>query len=157
MGDKKRMTRYEQVQTELRQNPKNWLVTGVAGSIGSLCSKPCLRSTSAWSARTTLPPATSATRTKCIPWSLPSNRPTSSSCKATSATWTTAAQPWCSVIARREATRQSITSSPTYRDFREGDVRHSQTDINKAQSLLGYFPTHPIKQGIERTMPWYTR
>jgi UDP-N-acetylglucosamine 4-epimerase len=29
------MTRYEQVQTELRQNPKNWLVTGVAGFIGS--------------------------------------------------------------------------------------------------------------------------
>jgi UDP-N-acetylglucosamine/UDP-N-acetylgalactosamine 4-epimerase len=29
------MTRYEQLQTELRQNPKNWLVTGVAGFIGS--------------------------------------------------------------------------------------------------------------------------
>lgn len=29
------MTRYEQVQTELRQNPKTWLVTGVAGFIGS--------------------------------------------------------------------------------------------------------------------------
>jgi UDP-N-acetylglucosamine 4-epimerase len=29
------MTRYEQVQTELRQSPKTWLVTGVAGFIGS--------------------------------------------------------------------------------------------------------------------------
>ena len=29
------MTRYEQVQTILRQNPKTWLVTGVAGFIGS--------------------------------------------------------------------------------------------------------------------------
>ncbi len=29
------MTRYKQVQTELRQNPKTWLVTGVAGFIGS--------------------------------------------------------------------------------------------------------------------------
>lgn len=29
------MTRYEQLQTELRQSPKTWLVTGVAGFIGS--------------------------------------------------------------------------------------------------------------------------
>jgi UDP-N-acetylglucosamine 4-epimerase len=29
------MTRYEQIQAELRQDPKTWLVTGVAGFIGS--------------------------------------------------------------------------------------------------------------------------
>ena len=29
------MTRYEQIQTELRQQPKTWLITGVAGFIGS--------------------------------------------------------------------------------------------------------------------------
>jgi len=29
------MTRYEQVQAELRQNPKTWLVTGGAGFIAS--------------------------------------------------------------------------------------------------------------------------
>jgi UDP-N-acetylglucosamine 4-epimerase len=29
------MTRYEQIQTQLRQAPKTWLVTGVAGFIGS--------------------------------------------------------------------------------------------------------------------------
>jgi UDP-N-acetylglucosamine 4-epimerase len=51
--------------------------------------------------------------------------------------------------------RQSITPSPTYRDFREGDVRHSQADIGKAQRLLAYMPTHPIKEGIELAMPWY--
>jgi UDP-N-acetylglucosamine 4-epimerase len=53
--------------------------------------------------------------------------------------------------------RQSITSSPTYRDFREGDVRHSQADINKAQRLLSYAPTHAIKQGIELAMHGYVR
>jgi UDP-N-acetylglucosamine 4-epimerase len=53
--------------------------------------------------------------------------------------------------------RQTITPSPTYRDFREGDVRHSQADIGKAQRLLAYIPTHPIKQGIELAMPWYVR
>jgi UDP-N-acetylglucosamine 4-epimerase len=52
---------------------------------------------------------------------------------------------------------QSITPSPTYRDFREGDVRHSQADIGKAQRLLAYMPTHPIKQGIELAMPWYVQ
>ena len=29
------MTKYEQLQAELRQAPKTWLVTGVAGFIGS--------------------------------------------------------------------------------------------------------------------------
>ncbi|UVM63009.1 MULTISPECIES: NAD-dependent epimerase/dehydratase family protein [unclassified Pseudomonas] len=42
-----------------------------------------------------------------------------------------------------------------YRDFREGDVRHSQADISKIQSLLGYDPQFNIEQGIKRAMPWY--
>ena len=54
-------------------------------------------------------------------------------------------------------TRQYITTSPNYREFREGDVRHSQADISKAQRLLRYFPIYPIKQGIELAMPWYVR
>ena len=47
--------------------------------------------------------------------------------------------------------------SPVYRDFRAGDVRHSQADISKAQNLLGYAPTHTILQGLEVAMPWYVR
>lgn len=46
---------------------------------------------------------------------------------------------------------------PQYRDFRPGDVRHSQADISKAQRLLGYQPTHDIKQGIRTAMPWYVQ
>lgn len=42
-----------------------------------------------------------------------------------------------------------------YRDFRAGDVRHSQADIGKAQRLLGYSPSHNIAQGIEETIGWY--
>jgi UDP-N-acetylglucosamine 4-epimerase len=45
--------------------------------------------------------------------------------------------------------------APVYRDFRAGDVRHSQADIGKAQRLLGYKPTHTIKQGMNSAMPWY--
>lgn len=44
---------------------------------------------------------------------------------------------------------------PVYRDFRAGDVRHSQADIGKAQRLLGYAPTHSIQQGINVAMTWY--
>lgn len=45
--------------------------------------------------------------------------------------------------------------APVYRDFRAGDVRHSQADISKAESLLGYVPTHTIQQGVAQAMPWY--
>ena len=44
---------------------------------------------------------------------------------------------------------------PTYHDFREGDVKHSQADISKAKELLGYSPEFRINQGIKKAMPWY--
>lgn len=55
--------------------------------------------------------------------------------------------------------KQGVTHdvSPVYRDFRAGDVRHSQADIGKAERLLGYAPTHDIKAGILAAMPWYIR
>ena len=45
--------------------------------------------------------------------------------------------------------------TPVYRDFRPGDVRHSQADIRKAHRLLGYVPTHRLVDGIDAAMPWY--
>ncbi|BFN13731.1 NAD-dependent epimerase/dehydratase family protein [Marinobacter sp. RI1] len=42
-----------------------------------------------------------------------------------------------------------------YRDFRPGDVRHSQADISKAASKLGYAPEFRIREGIAKAMPWY--
>lgn len=44
---------------------------------------------------------------------------------------------------------------PSYRDFRAGDVRHSQADISKAQNRLGYLPIERIQSGVELSMPWY--
>ena len=44
---------------------------------------------------------------------------------------------------------------PIYRDFRAGDVRHSQADISRAISLLGYVPTHKIAEGLVEAMDWY--
>jgi len=49
----------------------------------------------------------------------------------------------------------SYTQNAVYRDFREGDVRHSQANISKIQNALGYAPQFNITQGIEKAMPWY--
>ena len=46
---------------------------------------------------------------------------------------------------------------PTYRDFRAGDVRHSQAATDKAQSLLGYVHSHTLAQGVAEAMPWYAK
>lgn len=46
---------------------------------------------------------------------------------------------------------------PTCRDFRPGDVRHSQADVSKANSLLGYEPKFNISQGIYEAMAWYVK
>lgn len=51
----------------------------------------------------------------------------------------------------------SYTQAPVYRDFRAGDVRHSQADISKIQNALGYEPQFDIIQGIEKAMPWYVK
>jgi len=46
---------------------------------------------------------------------------------------------------------------PVYREFRPGDVRHSLADTSKAQRLLGYAPSHRIRQGLDLAMDWYRR
>lgn len=63
------------------------------------------------------------------------------------------------------AIRQALVSEgaevkqlkPEYRDFRAGDVRHSQADIAKAKRLLGYEPQYRIEQGIAEAMGWYVK
>ncbi len=44
---------------------------------------------------------------------------------------------------------------PNYRDFRQGDVRHSLADVGKARSLLGYEPSHRIHEGLDASIEWY--
>lgn len=46
---------------------------------------------------------------------------------------------------------------PEYVDFRKGDVRHSQADISKAATLLGFEPTHRIGEGLQQAMAWYVK
>ncbi|MES2785418.1 MAG: NAD-dependent epimerase/dehydratase family protein [Pseudomonadota bacterium] len=49
------------------------------------------------------------------------------------------------------------TTQPVYRDFRTGDVRHSQADISKARLLLRYEPTHRLGDGIREALTWYAQ
>jgi len=49
----------------------------------------------------------------------------------------------------------SYNKEPVYKDFRAGDVRHSQADITKAKTRLGYEPQFNISEGILKAMPWY--
>jgi len=47
------------------------------------------------------------------------------------------------------------THAPQYGEFRNGDVLHSQADVGKARELLGYAPTHRIREGLQQAMEWY--
>jgi len=44
---------------------------------------------------------------------------------------------------------------PIYRDFRPGDVRHSQASIDKAKELLEYQPQFRITEGLNEAIGWY--
>lgn len=49
----------------------------------------------------------------------------------------------------------TYTKEPVYRDFRAGDVRHSQASIAKIEQHLGYAPEFKIAKGIQLAMCWY--
>ena len=42
-----------------------------------------------------------------------------------------------------------------YRDFRDGDIRHSNANIDKMKKLLGYEPTHTLEEGLKESIEWY--
>ncbi len=54
---------------------------------------------------------------------------------------------------RKEA---DITMQPVYGPERKGDVKHSLADISKAKELLGYDPKISVKEGLKKTLQWYS-
>lgn len=54
-----------------------------------------------------------------------------------------------------KANQIQYNDEPVYQDFRPGDVRHSQAEISKAKTKLGFSPSHRIIEGIYDAMPWY--
>ena len=51
----------------------------------------------------------------------------------------------------------TYNKKPVYREFRAGDVRHSQASIAKIEQFLDYKPEFNINQGIHLAMPWYIK
>lgn len=44
---------------------------------------------------------------------------------------------------------------PIYKEFRAGDVRHSQASVAKIENLLGYEAQYHISNGVDIAMGWY--
>jgi len=44
---------------------------------------------------------------------------------------------------------------PVYRDFRAGDIRHSNANIDKINTYIGYEPTHTLEEGLSESLAWY--
>ena len=51
--------------------------------------------------------------------------------------------------------RLERAEEPIYRDFRQGDIRHSLADISRARTLLGYAPQFDLAGGLENCLDWY--
>lgn len=48
-------------------------------------------------------------------------------------------------------------ATPVHGEFRAGDIRHSQADIARITSDLGYQPAPDLNANLEKTMQWYFR
>jgi UDP-glucose 4-epimerase len=44
-----------------------------------------------------------------------------------------------------------------YGERNDADAEHTHADVSKARNSLGYEPTTPIREGIERFIEWYGR
>jgi nucleoside-diphosphate-sugar epimerase len=45
---------------------------------------------------------------------------------------------------------------PTFTDPRPGDVRDSEASVDKASRLIGYRPSIEVREGLRRTVEWYS-
>lgn len=44
---------------------------------------------------------------------------------------------------------------PIYRDFRQGDTRHTLANLTKINRMLGYVPIESIHTGLSKAIEWY--
>ena len=56
-----------------------------------------------------------------------------------------------------ERKKDLIKKKPIYRDFRKGDVRHSQVDISKAELYCITDQIIKISEGLDKSMDWYVK
>ena len=48
-----------------------------------------------------------------------------------------------------------VQEEPLYREYRDGDVKHSLANIDKAKNELIYNPRYSVNQGIKKAISWY--
>ncbi|MDX9946708.1 MAG: SDR family oxidoreductase [Bacteroidales bacterium] len=48
-----------------------------------------------------------------------------------------------------------LNLTPSYGPVRAGDIPHSLASVEKAGRLLGYKPTHTVREGMEVAIDWY--
>ena len=46
---------------------------------------------------------------------------------------------------------------PIYKNFREGDIKHSLADISRIKKDLKFKPVHDFETGIKKLVPWYIK
>ncbi|MDU9033938.1 NAD-dependent epimerase/dehydratase family protein [Pseudomonas corrugata] len=51
----------------------------------------------------------------------------------------------------------NYVKEPAYKDFRVGDVLHSQASIEKIKNNLSYAPDYSVAEGLRMAMPWYLK
>jgi UDP-N-acetylglucosamine 4-epimerase len=51
--------------------------------------------------------------------------------------------------------REVLDIKPVYGPNRAGDIPHSLASIEKAKRLLGYQPTHTVREGMSEAISWY--
>ena len=56
------------------------------------------------------------------------------------------------IVEVRKLDKNFEIKKPKHASFRQGDVRHSLADINKAKTLLGYEPQIRVSEGIIKTV-----
>ncbi len=54
---------------------------------------------------------------------------------------------------RQEAGTQDLR--PIFCRARPGDIPHSQANIDKAKEMLGYVPSHDLREGLALTVEWF--
>ena len=48
-----------------------------------------------------------------------------------------------------------VIKEAKYREFRQGDIRHSNADISKAKKYMDYTASYDLKRGMENTIEYY--
>ena len=51
----------------------------------------------------------------------------------------------------------NIKKEPCFRDSRKGDIKNSLANISKAQEYLGYEPLYSVKEGLEKTVNYFSK